>query len=238
MRSKFTLLLLLCLSTALLAQTTTGLGSWNIVSGQIRHNQHWASFAEAQLRSLQWYQQFHYFEIKGGATYHARPDLALTAGMGTYQTYREGGDFILPTQQSEWRFWEQIALKNNYGWLNLEHRYRVEQRLTAQQGLLHRFRYRIGLSYPIHGKIGTPGSHYVLAWDELFFTDLSPHYQRNRLCVGWGWELSRRWTLQSGFIYQHDYKIFDETGRDFWFVSWMYQWDKRKNAPTLPQTVD
>jgi len=220
------------------AQTTSGLGSWNILSAQLRWNEHWGNFAEGQLRSLQWYQQFHYYEFKGGLTYYARPDVAVSLGVGTFQTYREGGDFVLPTQQSEMRIWEQASLKNAYGKLNLEHRYRIEQRFTAQQGLLHRFRYRIGFTYPIKGQVGTPNSHYLLAWDELFFTDLSPHYQRNRLCVGWGWEMSAHWTLQSGFIYQHDYKLFDETGRDFWFVSWMYQWDHRKSNKTIPQTVD
>lgn len=56
-------------------------------------------FAETQLRSLKFYSNFHYYEYKGGINYKVNKDVKLTLGTGSYQTYKEGGNFVLPKKQ-------------------------------------------------------------------------------------------------------------------------------------------
>ncbi len=49
----------------------------------------------------------------------------------------------------------------------------------------------------------------------MFFTDREPYFERNRMLVAFNYKLSRSKTLQVGYLHQFDYKINDETGRDF-----------------------
>ena len=45
---------------------TIDLGSWNILNIKYNHTEKLSLFAEAQLRSLKFYSDFHYYEYKGG----------------------------------------------------------------------------------------------------------------------------------------------------------------------------
>ncbi|MBK7523738.1 MAG: DUF2490 domain-containing protein [Saprospiraceae bacterium] len=45
------------------------LGSWNILNLKYNYNEKLSVFAEGQIRSLKFYDNFHYFEYKGGITY-------------------------------------------------------------------------------------------------------------------------------------------------------------------------
>ncbi|HMP87162.1 MAG TPA: DUF2490 domain-containing protein, partial [Lacibacter sp.] len=123
------------------------LGSWNIM--HLRHHltSKWSLFGEAQVRSLKFYTHFHYYEYKGGVHYRARPGLTLSLGLGDYDTYGEGGNFVVPKNNDELRIWPQLALQQSIGRFLVEQRYRAELRFTSQ-GYRNRFRYRVGLSYP------------------------------------------------------------------------------------------
>ena len=45
------------------------LGTWNLLNVKADIGERWSVFVEPQLRSLRWYDHFHYYEIKGGVTY-------------------------------------------------------------------------------------------------------------------------------------------------------------------------
>ena len=81
------------LSIKTLSAQTDDLGSWNIVNLKYTSNENWSVFGEAQLRSLKFYHNFHYYEYKGGINYKVQKNVQLTLGAGSYQTYREGGGF-------------------------------------------------------------------------------------------------------------------------------------------------
>ena len=49
----------------------------------------------------------------------------------------------------------------------------------------------------------------------MFFTDKEPYFERNRLLFTFNYKLNKTTTLQIGYLHQFDYKINDETGRDF-----------------------
>lgn len=104
-------------------------------------------FGEAQLRSLQFYDDFHYYEYKAGFNYKALKNLKLTLGAGSYQTYKEGGNFVVPKNNNEFRIWPQVILSQKLGAFTVEQRYRAEFRYTSN-GYRNRYRYRLGLSYP------------------------------------------------------------------------------------------
>lgn len=207
----------LCLVILLLSINTfsqNNLGSWNIINFNVKVNYKWNAFVETQLRSLSFYDQFHYYEYKAGGTYKVSSNFSLTSGIGSYNTYSEGGNFELPSQNKEIRTWLQVNMKNPLKFMTFEHRYRTEQRFTTN-GYKNRFRYRLGATIPLNNKEVVPKTFYLSAWNEIFFTNNEPFFERNRFYLGCGYELSEKIAIQTGYIHQFDYKINDETGRDF-----------------------
>lgn len=98
--------------------------------------------------------------------------------------------------------------------LKFEHRYRAEQRWTSD-GFRNRFRYRFSSVYPLNSKKIEPGTFYLNISDEIFFTNRAPYFERNRFFVKVGHEFSNLFSLQLGYMSQFDYRINDETGRNF-----------------------
>jgi hypothetical protein len=191
-----------------------GLGSWNILNVKYNYNEKTSVFGEAQLRSLQFYDNFHYHEYKGGINYKIQKNVKLTLGAGSYQTYKEGGNFVLPKNNDEFRLWPQFILFQSIGKLKIEQRYRAEFRFT-NNGYRNRFRYRLGASYPFGKEKNDYKPFQVSASNELFFTDREPYFERNRILFALNYKPSKATTLQIGYLHQFDYKINDETGRDF-----------------------
>lgn len=79
------------------------LGSWNIVNLKYNLSNKWSAFGETQLRSLKFYNHFHYYEYKGGINYKINNQLKVSLGAGSYQTFREGGNFVAPKNNDEFR---------------------------------------------------------------------------------------------------------------------------------------
>lgn len=152
--------------------------------------------------------------IKGGVNYAAHKNLTVTLGAGSYQTYKEGGDFVLPKNNNEFRIWPQVSLFQSIGKLKIEQRYRAELRFTSN-GYRNRFRYRFGLSYPFGKQRNEYKPFQINASNELFFTNKEPYFERNRVLCSLNYKPSKAVTLQIGYLHQFDYKINDETGKDF-----------------------
>jgi len=221
MKLSFFSIIAIFLWTNFTVAQTSDLGSWNIINLKYSHNKKLSFFGEAQLRSLRFYNNFHYYEYKGGINYKVHKNVKLTLGAGSYQTYKEGGDFVLPKNNNEFRIWPQIILFQSVSKLKIEQRYRAEMRWTSN-GYRNRFRYRIGVSYPFGKERNEYKPYQISASNELFFTDKEPYFERNRLLFAMNYKPSKSTTLQIGYIHQFDYKINDETGRDFLVVGFYY----------------
>jgi hypothetical protein len=206
--------LLLIFSNQIIMAQNFDLGSWNIINLKLNVNKKWSFFAESQLRSLKFYSNFHYYEYKGGINYKVHNNATITIGAGSYQTYKEGGDFVTPKNNNEFRIWPQFVLFQSLGKLKIEQRYRTELRFTSN-GYRNRFRYRLGLAYPFGKEKNNYKPYQVITNNEIFFTDNEPYFERNRMQVAFNYKPSKSTTLQVGYLHQFDYKINDETGRDF-----------------------
>jgi hypothetical protein len=211
------------------------LGTWNILNLKYNLNSKWSFFGEAQLRSLKFYTNYHYYEYKGGINISAHKNVKLTLGAGSYQTYREGGDFVLPKNNDEFRLWPQIVLVQSLGKLKVEQRYRAEFRFTSN-GYRNRFRYRLGISYSFGKETNEYKPFQISASNELFFTDNEPYFERNRMLVAISYKPSKTTTLQLGYLHQFDYKINDETGRDFLQVGYFIELFKKATTKTAPNS--
>jgi Protein of unknown function (DUF2490) len=210
------------------------LGSWNILYLKYSYSDRWSYFAETQLRSLKFYDDFHYYEYKGGLTFKAHKMVKLTLGAGSYQTYKEGGNFVLPKNNNEFRTWPQVALSQSVGSLQIEQRYRSEIRFTSK-GYRNRFRYRLGFLYPFGNAIKGYKPYQLSASNEIFFTNNEPYFERNRVVVAFNYRPSKIASVQIGYLHQFDYKINDETGRDFLQVGFFIELYRKSAADS---TID
>ena len=182
-----------------------GPGTWNVGNVQYHMNEKWVAWAELQTRSYKVFNDFYYHEVKAGMQYNVNKSAMVLMGTGQYVTYSEGGNFKAPTLTHEWRLWEQMTLVNNIDRFKIEHRYRVEQRWLTT-GYRNRFRYRLNAIMPIAHKKLEPKTLYLTAFDEIFLTNLKPHFERNRIFGGAGYEFSNSFTLQLGALHQYDYR--------------------------------
>lgn len=190
------------------------IGTWNVFNFKYNSNNNWSFFTEGQIRSLKLYNNFHYYEYKAGVSYKIDKNLIATIGGGSYQTYKEGGNFITPKNNNEFRIWPQIVMNQSFFNIKIEQRYRTESRFTSN-GYKNRFRYRLGLIFPFGKEINNYKPYQISASNEIFFTDKEPYFERNRMLITFNYKPSKTTSLQIGYLHQFDYKINDETGRDF-----------------------
>lgn len=236
MRVLFFTAIALCLSMNTVSAQAFDLGSWNILNVKYNLDEKLSFFGEAQLRSIKFYSNFHYYEYKGGINYKVHKNVKLTLGAGSYQTYKEGGDFVLPKNNDEFRIWPQVILFQSIGKLKIEQRYRAELRFTSN-GYRNRFRYRLGISYPFGKERNEYKPFQVSASNEIFFTDKEPYFERNRMLLACNYKPSKATTIQIGYLHQFDYKINDETGRDFLQIGYFIELF-RKRAPNTSIDTD
>jgi long-subunit fatty acid transport protein len=237
LKDKTVLFFLLSVVPYLCNAQQIGMGSWSILNVKYNFNDEVSAFGEGQVRSLKFYDNFHYYEYKGGVNYSFSKSLSITIGAGSYQTYSEKGNFGLPKKNDEIRLWPQISLFQRLGRFKIEQRYRTEFRFTSD-GYKNRFRYRFGISYPFGKEMEGFKPYQLSISNEIFFTDRIPYFERVRLSTAFNYRLSKRITSQIGYIYQFDYKLTDETGRDFFQLGLFFEISKRKRSEARPTEIN
>ncbi len=206
------------------------IGSWNILGVKYNHTNRLSFLGEGQLRSLRFYNHFHYYEFKGGIHYRFTKALQFSLGLGSYQTYREGGDFITPKNNDELRVWPQLTLFQQLGSLKVEQRYRMEMRWTSN-GYRNRVRYRLGINYPFSFNNKAEKPFQFSLNNELFFSDKEPYFERNRIQAGFSYKLTALATIQLGYLHQFDYRVNDEIGRDFFVLGYFFDLTRKGISP-------
>lgn len=238
MKNRFivTFLAVFSLFSTLSAQKND-LGSWTMVNARITGRSKWSGFFEAQARSINFYDNYFYYEYKGALLYNLSKDFSLGTGVGNYHTFTEGGNFTSPQKQIEVRVWQQLQMRQRQGRYSFEHRYRVEQRFL-NTGYRNRFRYRFMMFAPLNKRDIAPGSLYAYAGEEIFLTNIAPYFERNRVMFGLGHELNKITGLQAGFVRQYDYRLVNPLGRNFFQLSLFLYLNAARPAGVMPATED
>ncbi len=215
------------------------MGTWNVLSFKTSFNEKWGAFAEGQIRSLKFYENFHYHELKGGVTYSLDKNFTFAVATGKYDTYLSGGDFVTPKSSDEVRLFEQLTMSQVLTRVKFEHRYRAEQRFT-KVGYKNRFRYRFQAVMPINRKKVEPKSWFLNTSGEIFFTDTPQYFERLRSFAGVGYQFTTTHTLMVGYMHQFDYRLVDEIGKNFLYVNFLFNlhWNSQHSKETIPGKVD
>ena len=231
------ILFLLITSIAFTQNSKTG--SWDIIALNAKLKKEWTLYLETQTRSQSIASNFYYHELKGGLQYNLPNNNSLFVGTGNYVTYPFPGNYKSPATTKEFRLWEQFVFNNYIGRVQLEHRYRIEQRWV--NGVYsNRFRYRINPTIPINHSSLVPKTVYATTFEEVFFTDNAPYFLRNRFFIGTGYKFTNTFTLQGGFIRQFDYNTSTGgSGKNFAQILCSFTLDKTAHkAHSLQSTID
>ncbi|TAH01157.1 MAG: DUF2490 domain-containing protein [Sphingobacteriales bacterium] len=229
LKIRFILSIILLLFVNNVFAQNNSLGTWNVFNLKYTLKPKWSVFGEAQMRSLKLYDNFHYYEYKGGVNYKLEKNVKVSFAAGSYQTYSEMGNFGMPKNNNEFRIWPQLILFQSIGKIKIEQRYRAELRFTTN-GYRNRFRYRFGVSYPFGKEKDNYKPFQISTSNELFFTNNEPYFERNRMLTAFNYKPNKTTTLQVGYLHQLDYKIKDETGRDFLQVGLFVEIFKSQNS--------
>ena len=210
------------------------LGTWNLVNVKWQFAEKWSLISEAQIRSFHFYDHFYYYEYKTGIQYNLDKNFSVLLGIGNYDTYTPGGNFKTPMINDETRLWEQVTMNQSISRVKFEHRFRAEQRFTYA-GYRNRFRYRLGIIVPLNKKTVENHALFTYVYDELFFTDNAPYFERNRLSGGAGYKFNKTFTFQAGFLNQFDYKINNELSQNYLQISLLFDIRKELHLHDHPR---
>lgn len=230
------------IAIALLISTTAfsqkkDVGTWHVVNAQLSLSEKWEAFVELQTRSNRFFDDFFYYEAKGGVSYSLNNNFSFLMGAGRYATYSDKGNFALPFDSEEFRIWQQVTMNQYLQRLKIEHRYRAEQKWVNSK-YRNRFRYRLNMMLPLNKAKLVAGSIYLNAYDEVFLNNKTPHFERNRFFAGAGYILSPVTTIQAGYVNQYNYSLTESGGKSYLQFSLLLQFEPDNDKERIPHLMD
>lgn len=197
------------------------IGTWIVPNANVWINKKWNIFLDPRLYSDKQFNNFYYYEIKGTVGYKVSQHVNFTAGGGKYLTYQHEGNLQLPIQTNETRLFEQLFFIHGLHKLKIEHRFQFEQRFF-NSFFRTRYRYRANLTYPINKPQSEKNSFFLVAYDEIFLTDISPRLPGNWMYAGLGFRVNSLFTVQEGYARQYSYTNPKTTYKDFIATSFLF----------------
>jgi len=103
---------------------------------------------------------------------------------------------------NEHRIYQQFITRQNIGRVNVQHRYRFEQRCIESQDFRMRFRYFLAFSIPLNNKEMIDKTFYLSSYNEIFLNHNDNVFDRNRLYGGIGFKLNKQARVEIGYMNQ------------------------------------
>ncbi len=211
------------------AQTTRPeFGNWIMVFNQTRFHEKWSIHSEAQFRSYSLDPNTEQILLRGGVNFHLNKSVLLSGGYGWITNYTDDGEIIKDQHTEENRTWQQAILKSNYGRVQLEHRYRLEQRWISNNKTGNhkdRIRYLLRVTVPFNNKEMIKNTIFTSFYNELFIHFQNEPFDRNRLYGALGFQFTDRSNIQLGYLAQ----TVNKTTKHYLQVAVNYNIDLRKN---------
>ena len=137
--------------------------AWVLYTGNHKIREKFGIHTEYQWRRADLFNDWQQSLARVGLEYYYNPNISFTAGYASIISYQYG-DQPISHQTNENRIWEQLNLKAKYGRFDMQHRYRMEQRLIdnwsnssgsfvqGKDNYRNRMRYRMMVNLPLSRK--------------------------------------------------------------------------------------
>ena len=195
--------------------------AWILYTGNHKLSNKFGVHTEYQWRRAELFNDWQQSLLRVGLDYHYNSAISFTAGYASIISYQYGAQPI-NHQTTENRIWEQINLKNQYGRFDMQHRYRMEQRLTdnwsesfgelvqGKDNFRNRIRYRMMINMPLTRKEMANNTLFLNVNNELFLgfgKGIAKNIlDQNRFISALGWRFNPNFNIQIGYLNQMIFK--------------------------------
>jgi len=204
-------------SGKLLAQSQTV--GWLALNNAFNTGKKTGIHFDAQFRSSDKTEHLQTLLLRPGFNYRFNSRMTGTLGYALIQNRREVG--TASGYVTEHRIWEQFLYNHNWKYLNISHRFRVEQRWIGTAGITgdriktedyfaaQRLRYFFRSIIPFNGEQSFTRGFFGAVQDEIFGnignTDRlnGRFFDQNRLYLALGYRLSKKADLEGGYMNQY-----------------------------------
>lgn len=198
----FWLMLVLLASTSSYTQNSE-VGNWFLYFGNQKINNRWNWHNEVQYRNYNFIGDLEQLIVRTGLGYNLT-DNNNNVLLGYAYIYSE--PYIAGTNQkkstNEDRIFQQYITKQHFGRVNIQHRYRFEQRFIEEDFKM-RLRYFFALNVAITKKELEKNAIYASAYNEIFINTEGPAYfDRDRIYGGIGFCFNKNLKMEVGFMSQ------------------------------------
>jgi hypothetical protein len=193
--------------------------AWLMYTGNHKFNEHWGIHTEYQWRRAAGFDNWQQSLLRLGVDYYTKQNTQATVGYAWIKSYQYG-DQPIAHNTIEHRIWEQFIMKNKIGRVDIQHRYRLEQRFIEnwtknsdgnynQDGFLfrQRVRYRFLATVPISRKELKDNTLFLAIYDEPFLgfgKGIGKNIlDQNRLYGAIGWRFNKNLNVQVGYLNQY-----------------------------------
>lgn len=195
------LLLLTFISFSGFSQSSS-LGDWLIYIGSKKIDSKWNWHHEVQYRNYNAIGDLEQLLLRTGIGYNlSENNNNLLLGYGYILSQNYLGNTDDKVDVNEHRIFQQFITKQTFGRVNIQHRYRFEQRFVEDDFRL-RLRYFLALAVPLNNKTMTDKTVYFSMYNELFMNTVAEQYDRNRLYSGIGYKLNKNIRFELGYMNQ------------------------------------
>ena len=178
----------------------SSLGNWILLFGNKKINDKINWHHEVQYRNYNAIGDLEQLLLRTGMGFNVTENTNLLFGYGFIRSenYTRADDkFVV----NEHRIFQQVITKQNIYKLRLQHRYRFEQRFVEDDFRL-RFRYFLGLAYPLWKEMTSSKELYFSLYNETFLNTEKDVFDRNRLYGGLGFRLDETLRFELGYMNQ------------------------------------
>ena len=202
MKAILSLLFVMSICLSVKAQESD-LGNWLIYFGNKKIDSKWNWHHEVQYRNYNAIGDLEQLLLRTGIGYNlTENNNNLLMGYGFIHSQNYLNNSPEKFNVDEHRIFQQFITRQSFGRVNLQHRYRFEQRWIEESDFRLRFRYFLSLNIALNNNDIIDKTWYASIYNEIFLNNERVVFDRNRLYLGIGYFLNKNIRFELGYMNQ------------------------------------
>ena len=177
--------------------------NWGTLNINQKLDDKWSFNSDVQYRTYEDFDQLNQLLIRAGIGYDLSTNNNTILAGYAFVINRNSTSEDNYSTSNEHRIYQQFNTKHKISIVNLNHRFRFEERLMNDD-IFFRFRYQINATIPLNKPSIQNKTIYFKLANELFLNTIKTNdFDRNRLNLSLGYVVNPTLTIESGYMKQH-----------------------------------